>query len=53
MGLSAAFFLLPFNAIFEACCALPDDEDYIYDEVRHKLTSDYDLLNPATADEAR
>jgi hypothetical protein len=34
VGCSALFFLLPFNAVFNAFCSIPDDEDLIYDEVR-------------------
>lgn len=30
LGFSLAFFFLPFNAIFNAYCAIPDDEDLIY-----------------------
>jgi hypothetical protein len=52
LGCSALFFLLPFNVIFNAFCSLPDHEDLAYDDARPQLTSDYDLLNPVTADEA-
>jgi hypothetical protein len=49
IGCSALFFLLPFNALFNALCSVPDDEDMTYDDVRSHLTSDYDMLNPVTA----
>jgi hypothetical protein len=52
LGCSALFFLLPFNVIFNALCSIPDDEDLKYDEVLSHLTSDYDLYNPATAEQA-
>lgn len=50
--ISVIFYLLPFNSCCNAICYIADDEDLIYDEVESKLTSQYILSNPVTAEEA-
>jgi hypothetical protein len=52
LGVSLLFFLLPVDSIVEAVCSLPDDEVLSYNEVRGKLASEYDRLNPATKEDA-
>ena len=52
LGVSVLFFLLPIDSIVGAVCAVPDDEVLTYDDVRKRLSSEYDRLNPATKDDA-
>ena len=50
IGIGVLYFLTPYRAIFKCFCTVPDEEIISYDKCRAQLTTDYERLNPVTAD---
>lgn len=51
MGVSILYFIHPYVSFYNCLCLVPEEELLAYDDCRIKLSSEYDRLNPATAEE--
>jgi len=53
LGVGILFFLHPYHSLYNCCCHIPEEELLSFNECKLKITTDYDILNPALTKEQR